>query len=321
MNRNGARYNLYSDYLKHRYGAKVYKLPVNLPVTCPNRDGTCGTGGCDFCGEEGAGHESLPADMPVRDQVAINKSYIGPRYKAEKFIVYFQNYTNTYLPPRLLRSYIEEACLDDVVAVHVATRPDCISDAHVMAMEEARLAKGVDITVELGLQTVNYRTLAAIHRGHTLAEFIDAVVRIRRLSRLSVCVHLIPNLPGDDILDTVETAKVLSAFPVEQVKLHALFIVKGTRLAEEYASGQLKLGTLDDYVERVIAFLEHLHPETVVQRLVGRAPASATVFANWGVAWWRIRDLIEAGLAERDTWQGKRCDYLNGRAVKKFGTL
>jgi hypothetical protein len=310
-------YYAYSDYLKERYGEKVYKLPVGLPLTCPNRDGTCGTGGCTFCGEIGAGYENLPADMTVNEQLLKNKEHIKPKYKAEKFIAYFQNFSNTYLPIEKLRAYMEEACHADVVALALATRPDCISEEYLAMFDEVARQHNVDISIELGLQSVNCHSLQKIRRGHTLAEFIDAVLRIKKYG-FDVCAHLILNLPWDDMDDVKEAAKILSALKVEQVKLHALYIVKGTAMAEEYERGALKLVSMEEYMERVIAFLEYLDEHIVVQRLIGRAPEKNTLFSNWHTGWWKIRDTIVRLMEERGSWQGCRCDYLNGRAVRKF---
>lgn len=311
------RYNIYSEYLRNRYGRKVYKLPISLPVTCPNRDGTCGTGGCVFCGEIGAGYENLPASITVFQQIEMNKSHIIPKYKAEKFIPYFQNFSNTYLPPDKLKDYVLEACQQDVVAIALATRPDCIHDDHLEMLRAIKMEKGVDISLELGLQTVNYHSLIKINRGHTLAEYLDATLRIKKYG-LETCAHLILNLPWDTAADAIENAKILSALSVDQVKLHALYIVKGTPMAEWYQRGEINIISKEEYVERVILFLEHLHPDIVVQRLIGRAPETNTLFTNWGTGWWKIKEAVENALETRDTRQGRLCDYLNGRAVRKF---
>lgn len=311
------RYNAYSDYLRRRYGEKVYKLPVSIPVTCPNRDGSCGTEGCVFCGEIGAGYENLPDSMTVREQIEANIAHIAPKYKAYKYIPYFQNFSNTYLPLERLTEYIKEACLPNVVGIALATRPDCINERYLEQLAEIRDLTKVDISIELGLQSVNYHSLIKINRGHTLGEYIDAVLRIKRY-QIDVCTHLILNLPWDDMTDTMENAKVMSALGVNQVKLHALYIVKKTVMAEWYQQGALTLISKEEYVERVVTFLEHLHGDIVVQRLIGRAPEANTLFSNWQTGWWKIRDDIERMMEERDTWQGKRCNYLNGPAVRKF---
>ncbi len=312
-----ARYNIYSEYLRRKYGEKVYKLPISLPVTCPNRDGQCGRDGCVFCGEIGAGYENLPASLTVSDQLTANKLHIAPKYKAKKFIPYFQNFSNTYLPVEELKRHIIEACQEDIVAIALATRPDCINDAYLEMLAVVRDKYGIDISVELGLQTVNYHTLGKINRGHTLAEFIDAAQRIKRWS-MDVCAHLILNLPWDDMTDVIESAKIVSALGIEQVKLHALYIVKNTVMADWYQKGDFTLISKEEYIERVVTFLEYLHPDIVIQRVIGRAPETNTLFTNWQTGWWKIRDGIEACLVERDTWQGKKCTYLNGAAVKKF---
>lgn len=311
------RYRVYSEYLKERYGEKVYKLPVGLPLTCPNRDGTLGVGGCSFCGEIGAGYENLPATMTVSEQLAANKAHIRPKYKAEKFIAYFQNFSNTYLPVAQLKTYVEEACQSDVVGIALATRPDCVHDAYLDMLRMVKQRRGVDIFIELGLQSVNYHSLIQVNRGHTLAEFIDAALRIRRYG-LETCAHLILNLSWDDRADVVESAKIVSALGIEQVKLHALYIVKGTRMAKQYEAGELALISKEEYVERVAAFLEYLDERVVVQRLIGRAPEANTLFSNWQTGWWKIRDEIEQTMEARDTRQGQLCRYLNGPAVRRF---
>lgn len=311
------RYNAYSDYLKNRYGVKVYKLPIAIPVTCPNRDGVCGHGGCVFCGEIGAGYENLPASMTVSQQIEANKAHIVPKYKAEKFIPYFQNFSNTYLPPETMKQYVLQACSEDVVGVALATRPDCISEKHLNVLAEISAAKKITISLELGLQTVNYHSLKKINRGHTLAEYIDAVMMIKQYP-IEICTHLILNLPWDEMDDVIENAKMLSALKIQQAKLHALYIVKNTVMAEWYEQGKINIISKEAYVERVITFLEYLSPEIVIQRLIGRAPESNTLFSNWQTGWWKIRDAIETEMIRRDTWQGKKADYLGGKCVKNL---
>lgn len=310
-------YHVYSDYLRKKYGEKVYKLPIGLPVTCPNRDGTCGLNGCAFCGEIGAGYENLPASMTVSEQIEANKAHIVPKYKAKKFIAYFQNFSNTYLPPERLKAYLEEACQKDIVEIALATRPDCIHDVYLDILNEIRHAYNVEISIELGLQTVNFHTLQKIYRGHTLAEFIDATLRIK-CNQIGVCAHLILNLPWDNMDDVIENAKILSALQINQVKLHALYIVKNTVMADWYKAGNISIISKEEYIERVVTFLEYLHPSIVVQRLIGRAPETNTLFTNWQTGWWKIREGIEKTLEERNSFQGIKCNYLNGPAVQKF---
>lgn len=311
------RYRAISAFLKEKYGEKVYKLPVALPLTCPNRDGSAGVGGCVFCGEIGAGYENLPASMTVQEQLVKNIAHIAPKYKAYKYIPYYQNFSNTYLEPERFKEYMEAGCIDSTVGLAIATRPDCINDTYLEILKGIKETYGVDIYLEYGLQSVNYHTLEKINRGHGMAEFIDAVLRTKRYG-FSVCAHMIVNLPWDTMTDTIEGARILTALGVDQVKLHALYIVKNTLIAKWYEEKQFELISADEYIERVIAFLRHLDKNIVLQRLVGRAPEENTLFTNWSMGWWRIQEEIERRMDERDVRQGDLCNYLNGSAVRKF---
>jgi len=311
-------YNKFSEYLLKRYGTKVYKLPVNIPSGCPNRDGTCGSGGCIFCGEEGAGFEMLPADMGVAEQLEGNARYIGEKYKAKKFIAYFQNYSNTYLPFHLFEEYMEAACIDNTVALYISTRPDCIDDKRVEFLKVLKSKKGVDIVIELGLQSVNSRTLRWLNRGHGLAEFVDAVQRIKN-RELGVCAHMINDMPSDEAEDVAEGAKFLSALGVDQVKCHSLYILDKTPLAAVFRQGGFKPLSMEDFISRTILFLEYLDPKIVVQRLIGRAPQARTLFCNWDTSWWKVHEAIEERMQSEGRYQGRRFDYINGPALRRAG--
>lgn len=308
-------YYPYSEYLKNKYGEKTYKLPVNVPGTCPNRDGSCGAQGCAYCGEIGAGFESLPDTLSVKEQLKKNKAYIGQRYGAKKFIPYFQNFTGTYLPAENLEALVRSAILPDMVCINIATRPDCVSDQTTALLSEIAQSESIDITLELGLQTANYHTLKTINRGHGLAEFIDAVLRIRKAG-LSVSAHVILDLPDDSMDDAIETAHVLSALPVDGVKLHSLYIAKGSAFAKAYADGQLALSSSEEYIRRAAAFLAHLSPDIYIERLIGRIPEEHSLAANDGRSWWAVKDDILGLLEEQRLYQGAKFDYLNGAALK-----
>jgi len=298
-------YNEYSKYLKEKYGEKVYKLPINIPVTCPNRDGTIGFGGCTFCAEIGTGFEMLDNQLSVKDQIQKNMEYISYKYKAKKFIAYFQNYTNTYLELEKFKKYINDAIVPDVVEIAISTRPDCIGDEYLEFLDSIRSKHNINISIELGLQTVNYHTLVKVNRGHTLAEFIDAVMRIKRFN-FEICTHVILNLPWDNLEDTVETAKILSVLKVEQIKIHSLYIMNNTEMGTLYKDKKIDLISKDEYIERVIIFLEHLNPNIVVQRLIGRAPEEGSLFVNWGMSWWKIKDEILDKMVRDESYQGKK---------------
>ncbi|WP_313232552.1 TIGR01212 family radical SAM protein [Tissierella praeacuta] len=310
-------YNTYSKYLNDKYGEKVYKLPINLSLTCPNRDGTVGKGGCIFCGEEGGSFENLESSLSIREQLEINKEYIGARYKAKKFIAYFQNFTNTYLPFEKFKHCIEEALIDNIVGISISTRPDCINDKYLQYLSKIKEEYNIEITIELGLQTVNYYTLKKINRGHTLAEYIDAALRIKKY-KLRNCTHIILNLPWDKDIDVIENAKIVSSLGIEEIKLHALYIVNGTTLGKLYKKGEISLISKEEYMERVILFLEYLDPNIIIQRVIGRAPEKNSLFTNWNESWWKIRDEIVSIMEIRHSKQGIKFDYLNGKGIKKF---
>lgn len=308
-------YNKYSEYLYNKYGEKVYKLPINLPITCPNR---IGGNGCSFCAEIGTGFEAAEATVPIVEQLTRTQEVIKKKYKANKFIAYFQNYTNTFMPLDMFRkSLFEAANLVDVVEISISTRPDCIREDYLQIMDEVRRDCNVEITIELGLQSVNYHTLDAIDRGHGLAEFIDAVLQIKKYS-FTICSHIILNLPHDTMRDTIECAKVLSALRIDIVKLHSLYVAKNTKLSREYKDGTITVCSKEEYFNRVMAFLEHLSPSIVVERLFSRIPEEDAEFSNWNTSWWKLQDELIELMENQNSYQGKLFHYLNGSALSKL---
>lgn len=296
-------YRKYSEALIDRFGEKVYKLPVNLPITCPNRDGSIGVGGCIFCAAEGTGFEAQSDKLSVGEQLAMNKAIIMPKYKAKKFIAYFQNYTNTYMALEAFKQYILEACEEDIVGISVSTRPDCLSEPYLDFLKEAEERYGLFIEVELGLQSININTLEIINRGHGLAEYVEAVLKIKSYG-FSVCTHLIGNLPWDTERDFYEAAKLINVLGVDSVKIHSLYIVKGTVLGDWYEQDAFDMITPDAYIDRVIHFLRLLKPSVVVQRLFGRAPEEITLFCNWEMSWRKLQNELEEKMVRHGYHQG-----------------
>lgn len=314
------RYYKYSKHLKKRYGVKTYKIPVNVRVSCPNRDGTLGTEGCYYCGDTGAVFENTDYQQNVKEQIKSSKDNISKKYNAEKFIAYFQNFSNTYLPLKKLKEHVKEAAgVKDVVEVCFSTRPDCINAKYLYEITNMVNKEDLDtnFTLELGLQTVNYHTLKKINRKHTLAEFIDAVMTAHKYD-IKIGVHLILNLPGDGIDDVIETSKVLSALKVDNVKLHALYIRENTKFAEMYKRKEIEICSKEEYINRVLSFLSYLSPDIAVQRLLGRAPEDKTLFVNWGKHWAQIHQMILNKMERIDFHQGSEFGYLNGKALNKF---
>ena len=310
-------YNRYADYLKNKYGEKVYKIPIHLPVTCPNRDGTCGSGGCTFCSEDGAGYEMLEQALPIAEQLEKNIAYMGKRYKANAFIAYLQNYSNTYMPLETFQHTLDAIKHPDLVGISISTRPDCIEDQYLETLFAWSQASGLDVCIELGLQTVNYHTLDRINRGHSLSEYIDAVLRIKRYN-FQICTHLILNLPWDNDRDVIENAKMMSVLGSDYVKLHALYILKDTPMGRDYEKGELTMIDVEAYKNRVITFLRYLAPQIVVQRIIGRVPESYTLFANWNMSWWKIHDEIIETMTTNNYRQGDLWNYQNGPALRNL---
>ena len=312
------RYNRYSQAMARRFGMKVYKIPINLPVTCPNRDGRISEGGCSFCGEIGAGFECQAETVSITEQFASNAEYIGKKYNAKGFIAYLQNYSNTYMSPDTFGTVLAELETLPILGISISTRPDCVSPEHLDILKKAAGRRGWHVTMEYGLQTVNYNTLSHFNRGHGLAEFIDAVLMTHEAG-FEVCAHMILNLPGDTDRDASEGAAILSALGVEQVKLHGLYILRDTPLGEAYQRGEIAMITSDEYVKRVVNFVRCSSEQIVFQRLTGRAPEAETLFCNWGMSWWKLADQIEARLTELDAFQGDMAVRLGGSAVRQWG--
>ena len=301
-------YYKFSDYLIKTYHEKVYKITVNIPVKCPNRDGTISSEGCIFCGDEGAGFETLSPDIPVQEQLRRNISYISEKYHAKKYIAYFQNYTSTYCPADQFREFLLQAVIDDVVALYVSTRPDCLDDEYLEIMTEIQNNRNVDIVVEIGLQSVNNSTLSKLNRGHTITDFIDSVMRAKKFG-LKTCAHMITDIPMDSIYDVIEGARLLSTLGVDQVKCHSLYILKDTKLGRWYSKGLFKPLDIGEFIERTITFLEYLSKDIVIQRLIGRAPEDRCLFCNWNTSWWKIVYEIEEKMKKQNRYQGKKAQF------------
>lgn len=271
------------------------------------------TGGCIFCGEEGGSFENIE-DQSIIGQMRKNRTYMEGRYNAHKFIAYFQNFTNTYLPLETFKENIKTVTNEDIVGINISTRPDCIPDSYLEAL--VPYSRKYLITIELGLQTANDETLKKLNRGHDLASFIDAVVRIKQAG-LRTCAHIILDLPWDTDEDAIRLARILNALQVDEVKIHNLYLIKGTKMAQLYEKGAIKLISKEAYQERVILFLERLNPEIVISRLVGRAPKREVLFANWHNSWWKVRDEIEEIMNQTGRIQGSLYDNNQKIYVKK----
>ena len=301
---NSKRYNTFSAELKRVFGCKVQRISVDAGFNCPNRDGTLDTEGCIFCGGQGSGSFGIRRDLQVAAQLEDGKEVMLRKYRAQKFIAYFQAYSNTYAPLEQLRSLFNEALtVSDMVGIVVATRPDCLPDAVLDYLSE--LSTQTYFWLELGVQTSCDKSLALINRHHDYACSVSAIER-SKAHGLRVCAHVILGLPGETRQDMLATVEELNRLGVDGVKLHLLHVMRGTWLAETYARGEIRLFDRDSYVGLVCDLLERLHPTILIHRLTGDGGQDNLVAPLWSLKKFEVLNLIDAELERRGTQQGVR---------------
>ena len=281
-------YLSFNDAMRARFGTKVYRLSLQSGCTCPNRDGTIGTGGCTFCSEGGSGDFAAPL-LPIGEQIEEARKRVDAKISASiapqdrRYIAYFQSYTNTYGDPeRLRRVYSEALQHPQIVALDLGTRPDCLPLVMIAMLRDLRTEYGKPVWIELGLQTIHEKTAGRINRGYKLEVFEDAYRRLKD-EGFEVIVHVILGLPGEAREDMLETVRYLSLLTpaLDGIKLQLLHILKGTELAREYEADPFPLFTLDSYCDLVVDCLRLLPPETVVHRLTGDGPKRLLIAPQW----------------------------------------
>ena len=298
------RYNTFSDDLKLMFGCKVQRISIDAGFTCPNRDGSLDTAGCIFCGGHGSGSHGIIRNLSVAEQIEDGKEVMRRKYRASKFIAYFQSYSNTYAPVEQLRFlYTDALSVPDVVGLIVATRPDCLPDDVLDYLQE--LSRKTYFWLELGMQSIHDRSLEMINRRHKHDCTIAAVQRAK-LRKLRVCVHIILGMPGETREEMLAMAGELNRLKIEGVKLHLLHVMKGTKLAETYGRGEVKVMGRDDYVGLVCDLLELLDPRILIHRLTGDGGHDNLVAPLWSLKKFEVLNLIDAEMERRGTKQGSR---------------
>ena len=296
-------YRTYNSYLRELFQCRVQKITLDAGLSCPNRDGSRGVGGCIYCNARGSGTGLARLGQSITRQLEAAKAYLGKRYKANKFLAYFQSFSNTYGPlPQLKQVYEEALAVPDIVGLAIGTRPDCVPDEVLDTLAE--LNKNHLIWVEYGLQSAHDATLAAINRGHNVAAFVDAVERTRRRG-LPICVHVILGLPGESREHMLATARFLASQGIQAVKIHLLYVVRETVLEAWYRSGAYQCLTREDYVSLVGVFLTLLPPHIVIQRLTGDPHHQELVAPAWALEKQRNLKAIHAYLQDHGLYQGK----------------
>lgn len=302
LSNNSKRYYDLKSFLFNKFGCRVYKLQIDAGFTCPNRDGTLSTGGCIFCDGRGSRLRQRGPLPSIKEQIRQGKEYYRKHRKAEKFIAYFQTFTNTYGPREKLKSLYDEALAqEDVVGLSVGTRPDCVPD-EVIALLEG-YAKDFHVWIEYGLQSIHEKTLNRINRGHSPEAFLDAVHRTAGRN-IYICTHIIVGLPEETREDILETAKVVAALPINGIKIHLLLALKGTEIGNLYLRNKIKMMDKKEYVSTVCDILEILPPEMVIQRLTADGYRDIYLAPDWGSNKMDILNSIDREMERRDSYQG-----------------
>jgi radical SAM protein (TIGR01212 family) len=297
-------YNDLNGFLRGHFGCRVHKIAVDAGLTCPNRDGSAGSGGCIFCNSRGSGTGAHAAGLSVTAQLEKGKAAVSKRFKAKKFIAYFQSFSNTYAPlPHLNALYTEALSVPDVVGLSIGTRPDCVDEAVLGLL--GNLAGKAMVWMEYGLQSAHDETLRRIGRGHDVRCFEKAVA-LTRGRGIRICAHVILGLPGETRSHMMATADRLARMGIDGVKLHLLYVVRGTGLEREFRSGNYRCLEQEEYVALVCDFIERLPPEMVVQRLTGDPHPNELVAPAWSLRKRETLERIADLFRERGTSQGVR---------------
>lgn len=300
-------YNDFPTFLRKYFSYKVQKISLNAGFTCPNRDGTKGWGGCTYCNNQTFNPDYCRTEKSITTQLQEGKYFFAHKYPEMKYLAYFQAYTNTYAELEGLKRKYEEALkVDGVVGLVIGTRPDCMPEGLLHYLEE--LNKHTFLMVEYGIESTCDKTLQRINRGHTYAETVEAVERTVACGILTGG-HIILGLPGETRETMVEQAGILSQLPLSTLKIHQLQLIRGTRMAHEYAEvpDDFHLFTeVDEYIDLVIDYIEHLRPDMVVERFVSQSPKELLIAPDWGLKNYEFVARLQKRMKERDAYQGKK---------------
>jgi len=296
------RYYDLNSYLRGIFGCRVQKISLDAGLTCPNRDGAISTGGCIYCNSRGSGTGAFNKGISITEQIIKGKEFLKKRYKAHKFIAYFQSFSNTYGPyEKLKRLYEETLAIDDIVGLSIGTRPDCINEAILTLLEG--YARDYLVWIEYGIQSIHDKTLAFINRGHDVKSFKRAI-DVTKNRGIKICTHVILGLPFEERDDMLATAKAVAAMAIDGIKIHLLYVIRGTKMEKLYLEGNYRCLEQEEYVNLVCDFLELLPPDMVIQRLTGDPHPEELVAPEWSLKKNETLLRIKQILAERDSWQG-----------------
>ena len=300
------RYNDFSSFVRKKFNGRVQKVSIDAGFTCPNKDGTKGVGGCTYCNNNTFNPDYCKPIKPIKVQIDEGIEFFSKKYKTQKYLAYFQAFTNTYAPLKDLRKMYEEALSHkDVLGLVIATRPDCIKDEALDYLEELS-ERGCFIKLEFGLESTKNETLEAINRCQTHEEAIDAFNRADGRG-LHLGGHLILGLPGETKEDMLHHARMVSQLPINTLKIHHLQIVKHTMMAVQFKKTpeMFTFMELDEYIDLLVDFVELLNPKIIVERFFSESPARMLIYPKYGLKNFEVKHLVEKRMEERDAWQGR----------------
>ena len=302
FNNTNKLYNQYSAHLKNKFGVKVYKVTLDAGFSCPNRDNTISNGGCIFCDDGGSFSQAHSNKLSIEEQLEVGIETLSQRFKAKKFMSYFQAFSNTYKPVDELEKIYNSALKHpEIVGLSIGTRPDCVDN------EKLKLIAGYKddyyTWIEYGLQSIHDKTLKAINRGHDFDCFLKAYEQSKKVG-LNVCAHVILGLPGETKDDMLKTAQKLAELKVDGVKIHMLCALEGTKLAKIYEEGKISFMSEKDYIETVCDFLEILPKETTIHRIAGNGLSSTLIAPDWLGKKFGVLNEIDRVLERRNSYQG-----------------
>jgi hypothetical protein len=296
-------YNTFSSFVKERFGEPVQKVNIDAGFTCPNRDGTVSNGGCTYCNNDSFKPGHCRPTLSVKEQMANGIDYITRRYKAKKFLAYFQAYTNTYAPVEELRKLYEDALsMPGVIGLAIGTRPDCVDSEKLDMLTE--FAQDHFILIEYGVQSVYDKTLKAINRGHDYATFLNAVSETKKRG-LACGAHMIVGFPTETLEETINSADSINASGVRFLKIHQLQVIKNTLMSVEFEKAPFKVLQYEEYLSLVGQFLDRLSPEIVIQRLFATAPDDILIAPRWGLDRHQVLRDIRAYMKDNGLYQGR----------------
>ena len=300
------RYNTLNDYYREIFGEKIFKVPIDAGFDCPNRDGTVAHGGCTFCTVSGSGDAIVAPDAPIRDQFYEEIDFMHRKWpEVKKYLVYFQNFTNTHDTVDVIRERYEQAINEPgVVGINIGTRPDCLPDETIAYITE--LSERMHVTVELGLQTTYYETSKIINRAHTYDLYVKTVKRLRELApKVEIVSHLINGLPGENHEMMVENVRrCVTDNEIDGIKLHLLHLMTSTKMQRDYHEGRLRLLSMDEYVNIICDQLEIIPKNIVIHRITGDAPRDMLIGPMWSLKKWEVLNAIDKEMERRGSYQG-----------------